>query len=201
LIGDADVPILATQAVVDEMRATEAAKHAQWQPMFGEDWIPRWTYPNRIVRDGEVVAFDGVEYRVHDLGPGGDCPANAIWTSGEAAFIGDLAFSGTHVYMADGDILPWLANLERVRPRLAATAVLYPGHGPAGTLSLLDEQRDYLLAYCAAVAELAGGAPTLSEEEKGELAARMDRVRPGAGLGFMVGLSADAVAGELVGGR
>jgi hypothetical protein len=29
----------------------------------------------------------------------------------------------------------------------------------------------------------------------------MDRVRPGAQLGFMVGLSADAVAAELAGSR
>lgn len=199
LVGENDIPILAVQAVVDEMRATEAAKHAQWQPMFGDEWIPRWTYPNRIVSEGEVVAFDGVDYQVHDLGPGGDCPANAMWTIDGAAFIGDLAFSGTHAYLADGDILRWLANLERVRPRLAATAVLYPGHGPAGTISLLNEQRDYLLAYCAAVAELASGSPALTDEAKTALELRMDRVRPGAQLGFMVGLSADAVAAELAG--
>lgn len=202
LVGADDVPILAVQAVVDEMRATEAAKHAQWQPMFGDEWIPRWTYPNRIVHDDEVVAYDGIEYRVHDLGPGGDCPANSIWTiepqgATPAAFIGDLAFNGAHAYLADGDILAWLANLERVRPHLATTTVLYPGHGPAGTLTLLDEQRDYLLAYCAAVSEIANGLPTLSEEEKSALVARMDRVRPGAPLAFMIGLSADAVATEL----
>jgi glyoxylase-like metal-dependent hydrolase (beta-lactamase superfamily II) len=202
LVSTDDVPILAVQAVVDEMRATEAAKHTQWQPMFGDEWIPRWTYPNRIVGDGEVVHYDGVRYRVHDLGPGGDCPANSIWTieaDGEtpAAFIGDLAFNGTHVYLADGDVLAWLANLERVRPPLADVMVLYPGHGPSGTLSLLDAQRDYLLAYCAAVSEIANGSSTLSEEGKTMLAARMDRVRPGAALGFMIGLSADAVATEL----
>ncbi|MGH2617652.1 MAG: MBL fold metallo-hydrolase, partial [Thermomicrobiales bacterium] len=56
LVGERDVPMLAVQAVVDEMRATEAAKHAQWQAMFGEEWISRWTYPNRIVRDGDVIA-------------------------------------------------------------------------------------------------------------------------------------------------
>jgi glyoxylase-like metal-dependent hydrolase (beta-lactamase superfamily II) len=206
LAGAGDVPILALQSVVDEMRATEAAKHTQWQPMFGEEWIPRWTYPNQIVSDDEVAAFDGVSYRVHDLGPGGDCPANSIWTieprgASPAVFIGDLVFNGTHAYLADGDILAWLANIERVRPRLAATAVLYPGHGPVGTTALLDEQRDYLLAYCAAVADLASGAPTLTEAQKTALAARMDRVRPDAALGFMVGLSADAVAAELASGR
>ncbi|MGH2618496.1 MAG: hypothetical protein ACRDJC_24970, partial [Thermomicrobiales bacterium] len=121
--------------------------------------------------------------------------------SSPAAFIGDLAFNGTHAYLADGDILAWLANLERVRPRIKAGAALYPGHGPAGTAALLDEQRDYLLAYCAAVSDIANGSPRLTEEEKSALAARMERVRPGAALGFMIGLSADAVAAELAGNR
>lgn len=206
LVSDDQVPILALQTIVDEMHGTEAAKHAQWQPMFGEEWIPRWTYPNRIVHDNDVAAFDGVSYRVHDLGPGGDCPANSLWTieSGDAmqtAFIGDLAFNGTHAYLADGDILRWLANLERARTRLPATAVLYPGHGPAGTRALLDEQRDYLLAYCAAVADIANGAATLTDGQKTALEERMERVRPGAPLGFMIGLSADAVAAELAGHR
>ena len=152
LVGDAGVPILALQAVVDEMRATEAAKRAQWGPVFGEEWILRWTYPDRIVRDGEAVAFDGVTYRVHDLGPGGDCPANAMWVmaadlAGAAAFVGDLVCNCTHVYLAYGDVLASLANMDRVRPTLAGVPTLYPGHGAPGAPALLDEQRDYLLAY------------------------------------------------------
>lgn len=204
LVGEDDVPILALRSVVEEMRATEAAKHTQWRPVFGDEWIDRWTDPNRLVVDGEVVGSDGAAYRVHDLGPGGDCPANAIWTmeaSGapHAAFVDDLASNGTHAYLADGHVLAWFANLQRARTLVANTSVLYPGHGPAGNLALLDEQRDYLKAYCAAVRDLADAAPALAEDAKRALAVRMERVRPGAPLGFMVGPGADAVAAELAG--
>jgi len=156
------------------------------------------------VHDGDRVTFDDVTYRVYELGPGGDCDANSLWiveTSPKAAFIGDLVFNGTHSYTADNHLLAWLANLEQVRNLLADVPILYPGHGQPGGLELLDAQRDYLLAYCAAVKELAAGKPSLSQEAKEQLAARMERVRPVAGLTFLIGLGADAVAAELAGGR
>jgi glyoxylase-like metal-dependent hydrolase (beta-lactamase superfamily II) len=200
VVGAAGTPILALGAVADLMRATEAAKHAQWGPIFKEEWIGQWTYPTQTVRDQDTVTFDGLTYRVHDLGPGGDCDANGIWVlEGEprAAFVGDLVFNGTHVYMADDHVLAWLANLERSRDLLAGVPTLYPGHGAPGGHELLDAQHDYLLAYCRAVKELAGGQPALSAEAKEQLVARMERFRPGAALGFMITLSADAVATEL----
>jgi glyoxylase-like metal-dependent hydrolase (beta-lactamase superfamily II) len=204
LVGAAGTPILALGAVVDLMHATEAAKHAQWKPVFKDDWIDRWTYPTRIVHDQEAVTFDGLTFRVHDLGPGGDCDANGIWileSAPRAAFIGDLVFNGTHVYTADNHVLAWLANLERARALLADVPTLYPGHGGPGGHDLLTAQRDYLLAYCRAVKELAEGQPALTEAAKEQLVARMEAFRPGAGLTFMIALGADAVAAELAGRR
>jgi glyoxylase-like metal-dependent hydrolase (beta-lactamase superfamily II) len=204
LVGTADIPIVALASVAVSMRATEAAKHAQWGPVFKDEWIDRWTYPTRLVQDREAVTLDGITYRIYDLGPGGDCDANGIWimeTAPRAAFVGDLAFNGTHVYTADGHILAWLANLELARTLLAGVPALYPGHGHPGDLNLLNAQRDYLLAYCAAVKELADGQPLLSEQARERLVARMEAVRPGAGLAFMITLGADAVAAELAGRR
>jgi glyoxylase-like metal-dependent hydrolase (beta-lactamase superfamily II) len=204
VVGAGGTPILALGAVVDLMRATEAAKHAQWGPVFKEEWIGQWTYPTRIVHDREAVTLDGLTYRVHDLGAGGDCDANGIWileSEPYAAFVGDLVFNGTHVYTADDHVLAWLANLERARTLLASVPTLYPGHGGPGGHELLDAQRDYLLAYCRAVKELAGGQPALSVEAKEQLVARMENLRPGAALGFMITLGADAVAAELAGQR
>ncbi|MGH2561276.1 MAG: MBL fold metallo-hydrolase [Thermomicrobiales bacterium] len=201
LIGSTDVPILATQSVAELARAFEGPKRAQWKPVFGEEWIDDWTFPNRIVSDREAVQFDGVAFRVFDIGAGGDCDANAIWvmeTDPSAAFVGDLLFNGTHVYLADGKILSWLANVERFRPLLSGMATLYAGHGTPDGPELLSAHRDYVLAYCAAVRDLLDGGTALSDAAKEELERRMEMVRPNAPLGFMVGLSADAVARELV---
>ena len=195
--------IVALESVDQLMRATEQAKHAQWAPVFGDEWITRWTYPNQLVASGTSITFDGVTYRVHDLGPGGDSDANALWLiDGQAAaFVGDLVFNGTHCYLADGQILRWLANLERLRALLDERATLYPGHGPAGARELIDQQRDYLLAYTAAVVRLLDDAATFDPASSDALVAEMERYRPGAPLSFMIALSASAVAAELRAGR
>jgi glyoxylase-like metal-dependent hydrolase (beta-lactamase superfamily II) len=203
LVGSPEVPILALPSIDKVMRETEDEKHAQWGPVFGDEWIPRWTYPNRFVEDREAVEFDGVTYRVHDLGPGGDSDANSIWSTENGgprvAFTGDIVFNGTHSYIADGHVLAWLANLENTRALLADVEKIYPGHGAEASLDLLEAQKAYLLTYCAAVKELSDGEPALTETAGEELERRMEEYLPEAPLKFMIDLSAAAVAAELAG--
>ncbi len=69
-----------------------------------------------MLRIKRSVTFDGLTYRVHDFGPGGDSDANSIWileNEPKIAFVGDLIFNGHHSYIADNHILDWLTNLER----------------------------------------------------------------------------------------
>jgi glyoxylase-like metal-dependent hydrolase (beta-lactamase superfamily II) len=202
LLGDSGASVVALESVRDLMRATEEAKRAQWSPVYGDEWIPRWVYPDRLVENGEAMTFDGVSFRVYEVGPGGDCDANSVWVLEDepaAAFVGDLVFNGTHSYIADGRVLRWLANIERFRALLEGVTTLYPGHGRAGGVKLLDAQKDYLLAYCAALLEVAEDSAATDERAKEELAGKMRRILPGAPLEFMIGLSADAVAAELNG--
>jgi glyoxylase-like metal-dependent hydrolase (beta-lactamase superfamily II) len=203
LVGSSEVPVLALRSVEKVMRETEEEKHAQWGPVFGDEWIPKWTYPNRFVEDRETVEFDGVTFRVHDLGSGGDSDANSVWIiengGPRVAFTGDIAFNGTHSYMADGHVLAWLANLENVRALLTDVEKIYPGHGAAASLDLLETQKAYLLTYCAAVKELSDGAPALTATAGEELERRMEEYLPDAPLKFMIDLSAVAVATELAG--
>ena len=53
LVAAADVPIIALASVERMMRAIETPKRAQWGPIYGEEWVPRWMYPNRLVSDQE----------------------------------------------------------------------------------------------------------------------------------------------------
>lgn len=199
LVGNNVVPILALESVERLMRTFEEPKRAQWGPVYGDEWVQHWTYPNRLLQDNDSVEFDGISYRVHDLGAGGDCDANSIWViedDPKAAFIGDLVFDGTHSYIADGHSGEWLVNLDRAE-KLLRGATLYPGHGTPGTLTLLQKQRDYLLTYRATVQRLAKGKPSLTDAEKAELTQAMERYTQGAGLSFLIAHSADAVATEL----
>ncbi|MES2733629.1 MAG: MBL fold metallo-hydrolase [Bacteroidota bacterium] len=199
LVEDSSTPIISLSSVKALMQQTEAAKHAQWSGMFGEEWIRQWTYPNTIVKDGEAVQFDGITYRVHDLGAGGDCDANSIWVmeSGlSAAFVGDLVYNQHYSYMADGSILRWLANLERFRP-LLSKHTLYIGHGKEGTVTLLDQQKEYFLTYCSTLLRLTKGSAHLDEATTQQFVQQMEKDYPGYGLSFMIGLGASKVAQEL----
>lgn len=203
-LADPQTPIYALASVDRLLRVIEGPKRAQWQPVFKEEWVSKWTFPNRLVTDGETVVVDEARFRVHELGPGGDCDANSLWimTGGSpAVFAGDLVFNGTHSYLADGHTKDWLRNLERVRALIPAGAVLYPGHGEAGDQRLLDAQITYLNSFRDAVRDLRQGRTSLTDAECFELVRRMEEIVPGGRLSFMIGLSADAVAAELAAER
>jgi len=200
----ADTPkIVATRAVSEVMRAIEEPKRKQWGPVYGAEWVARWTHPNTIVSNGERLSFDGLTYSVLDIGSGGDAEANAVWfieAPVSTAFLGDLTFNGTHSYVADGHLLAWLANLSRLERLCAGMTSVFPGHGPALAPSpLLTQQRDYLLTLAGHVKELAEGRPRLSDAQKSELEQRMNAYLPNAGLAFLIAMNADPIARELAG--
>jgi glyoxylase-like metal-dependent hydrolase (beta-lactamase superfamily II) len=196
------IPIISLESVEGIMNATEQAKRIHWTPIFKEEWINKWTYPNQNVKDEEAVTFDGLTYRVHDLGPGGDSDANSIWileNKPNVAFVGDLIFNGHHPYIADDHIINWLKNLDRARDLLSNITTIYPGHGQPGSIDLIDSQESYLLNYVDEVRRLSGGNSTLTENAKEELTQRMVEYLPDAGLSFLIAQSADSVTAELVG--
>jgi glyoxylase-like metal-dependent hydrolase (beta-lactamase superfamily II) len=201
-LPSSDTPIYAVQSVERLMRVFEEPKRAQWGPVFKDEWIQKWTYPNRIVKDGAKVIVDDVVFRVTETGAGGDCDANSIWImegTPVVAFVGDLLFNGTHSYLADGHTTEWLRNLVRIRSALPENAAIYPGHGDPGDVKLFESQKAYIDAYRQSIAEISGGKVSLTEAQKNALVARMKTVLPVEKLAFMISLSADAVAAELAG--
>jgi glyoxylase-like metal-dependent hydrolase (beta-lactamase superfamily II) len=201
LVAGANTKIVATQPVLDLMRKLEEPKRRQWTPVYGAEWVQRWTYPNTVVKSGDSLTFDGVTYSVLDLGPGGDAEANSVWfieTPKRTAFLGDLVFNGVHSYVADGHVLAWLANLFTVERLCRGMDLVFPGHGaPAAPGKLVQQQMEYLLAVASHVKELAQGRTELTEAEKKELETRMSKHLPDAGLTFLIGMNADPVAREL----
>ena len=201
LVRDREVPVYATGAVAKVIREIADAKRAQWGPVYGAQWPTETYYPNTELSDGEVVSFDGLTVTAHDLGAGeshADSYLLAHPAGGEPfAFIGDVAFHGTHPYTADGHTAAWLATLDRLVAELAGTRRLLPGHGSPTGVDVLAEQRRYLMAYREVVRRLAGGTAQLDDAARAELDTTMRRFLPEAPLTWMIELGADAVAAEL----
>jgi glyoxylase-like metal-dependent hydrolase (beta-lactamase superfamily II) len=196
-----DVPIYATaegKAVIEEVAE---AKRVQWSPTYGAEWPAATAYPNAVVADGETIAFGDIRVRAHEVGPC-ESPSEAMYVverdgSAPVAFTGDLFYNGLHAYNADGLTAEWLRALDAAPPLLSGAARLYPGHGGPAGLAALADQRRYELMLRESVRNLAGGAPSLTDEQKAALTERMERFLPGAPLSWLVGLSADPVAAEL----
>ena len=207
LVTDDTTPIYATAEAKALMEKIEAPKRAQWTPVFGEEWVEAWRYPNREIKHGDALTFDGVTYTIHDLGRGGHCDANAIWLaragSRQIVFLSDLIFNGVHSYIADGGVLDWLANLERVEQLCAVCVMAFPGHGAAARPEqLITAQRSYLLSYLGALKAVTADLPRddkFDEVCRGKRIDVMKQRLPGGWLEFLIGLSADVVLAELRG--
>jgi glyoxylase-like metal-dependent hydrolase (beta-lactamase superfamily II) len=198
VVGD-DVPVYAAAAVADTIAGIALPKREQWQPLYGDEWPDRYRVPDRPLPHDGAVEVGGLRVEVHSVGPAESHADSYLLVHAgaqRAAFIGDLAFDGVHSYTADGHTGQWLDALDRLTDELTSVR-LYPGHGAPRDLSLLADQRRYLLMYREAVHRLAGGASTLTESQKRELTDVMTRFLPGAPLTWLIGLGADAVAAEL----
>ncbi|MCU7727476.1 MBL fold metallo-hydrolase [Actinoplanes sp. KI2] len=194
LAGD-DVPVYAAHDVADTIARIADAKRAQWQPVYGDEWPDRHRVPDQRLSTGDTVELGGLRFRLHAVGAA-ESHADSYLTLDDRAFIGDLAFHGTHPYTADGHTDRWLTALDALTEELDG-ATLYPGHGAPGDAGMLAEQRRYLMMYRATIGRLAAGAPALTDAQREELTAVMTRFLPGAPLTWMIGLGADAVAAEI----
>jgi glyoxylase-like metal-dependent hydrolase (beta-lactamase superfamily II) len=198
LLAGEQVPVIAHRDVDHEIRAHDDAKRAQWGPMFGDQWPTSATFPNRTVADEQSVQFGDLRFTAWDFGPG-ESNSETVWLlgDGDIAFAGDLAFNGTHAYLADGHTHAWLRALDRAEDTLATVHTLHPGHGAPAAPPVLAEQRRYLLMARAAIGRVANGRAQLSDDEANRVASLMERYLPGAPLGWLVSAGASAVAAEL----
>jgi glyoxylase-like metal-dependent hydrolase (beta-lactamase superfamily II) len=197
LAGD-EVPVIAHADVDREIRANDDAKRAQWGPMFGDEWPDSATFPNRTVADEDSVELGGLRFTAWDFGPC-ESESETVWLlgDGDIAFVGDLAFNGTHAYLADGHTDAWLRAIDRAEEALGGVRTLYVGHGPPAVPAVFADQRRYLLIVREAVARVAGDRAQLSEDAANGVARLMERYLPAAPLSWLVSAGATAVAAEL----
>ena len=193
--GD-DVPIYATQGVIDAITADDAAKNQIVGPMFGEDWPANRVFPNTAIADGESVSFDDVTFTVIDLGPS-ESPHDNPWVLGEAekiVFLGDQIYDHKHCYLADGFYEEWLRNIETLRTRFPVDAVFYIGHGGPVGGEMWKWQREYIERFVEAVSGADWSSP---DQAKAAVVGRMKAYEPSDELLILMELSIEPIAAKL----
>jgi glyoxylase-like metal-dependent hydrolase (beta-lactamase superfamily II) len=197
LDGRDDVAVHATAGVAEVIARDDAIKETILRPMFGDEWAAERRFPDTIVDDGAIVGDGDLALRVTDLGPG-ESPHDSIWqlvADPRVVFSADVAYDRHHCYLADGFHAHWLANIARVRRELPAGATLHPGHGEPCGLEVLDWQEGYITTMLAAVEGADWDDP---DAARAAVAARMREYLPSESLSFLMELSIDPLAGELV---
>jgi len=190
LVGDDEVPIVATEGVDAVIRRDDDTKNEIVGPMMGAEWPTTRRFPNQTVRSGQEVHLGGVDLAVEELGPG-ESPLDALWRLDPGTvFAGDIAYNGMHAYLADGHWEQWLATLSRLEAELPADATLHVGHGPAGGKELLAAQRRYIEAFVAALAE---HAAAIEAGDHAPVVAAMKDLLPSDDLLFLMELSIEPV--------
>jgi glyoxylase-like metal-dependent hydrolase (beta-lactamase superfamily II) len=195
IVAGEDVPIFASQGVIDTITADDAIKDEIIGPMFGDEWPTKRIFPNTPVRDGQGVTFDEAKFTVIDLGPS-ESPHDSPWVLGDderTVFLGDQIYDHRHCYLADGFYAEWLANIEKLRARFPAEAVFYIGHGGPVGRELWDWQRGYIELFLDAVASADWSEP---ETAKAAVVARMKAYEPSDELQFLMELSIEPVAAK-----
>ncbi len=197
LLKLAQVPVYATQATIDGIRATAAAKRTQWKPTYGKDYPDSTCLPDHAVPADASVRIDGVELQFRDYGPGEALGESiAVVPSLHAVFVGDLIYNQVHPWLAEGRSIRWLAQLDRLARDVPADWTVYPGHGAAGGVAVIDAERQYITEFRSATQAKLGPSGLTSDATK-EIVEGIRARYPGWPLEMLIPINAGAVAKEL----
>ncbi len=184
-----DVPIYATQGAIDFAREEDRRKADVAVALFGAEFPRQRRFPEMVVKHGDRVTCDGVEFEVRDYGPG-ESDDDALWLlhshGVDHVFIGDIAYNNMHCFFRDLHATEWLGSLDRLRREFNHSARLYPGHGDVCGVEVTHWNRGYIFAFIDTLRELLHGRDHLEPAEKQTLVAKMQTYLPNSKLLFLL---------------
>jgi hypothetical protein len=162
--------VYAAAEVADTIERIADARREQWKPVYGDEWPDRHRTPDHRLSTGDVVELGGMRFAPHAVGAA-ESHADSYVTPGDLAFIGDLAFNGTHPYTADGHTGRWLAapdtRFRSARRRQAVSGPRAPatpewGRGRRGTAGYWENRVTYGSLHPLMTFDALGAAPLLA---------------------------------------
>lgn len=191
------LPVYATQATIDGIKATTEKKREFWLPTYGKDYPSTTIFPDQVLPEKGNVTIDGIEFVVDELGAGEASSITVFYQpQSQKLFVGDLSYPHMHPWLAEGRSNQWMGQLAYVLREYADTKVVYPGHGKAGSLKQLNNQLSYINTFQTLVRDR-HASKGLTTDDKNTLNSKMKTMFPGYQLDGLIGWNSDAVATEL----
>jgi glyoxylase-like metal-dependent hydrolase (beta-lactamase superfamily II) len=147
-----DAKVLTTPNVVEDLRADGPWIFDLLKGKLGPEAAERLIEPTAI--DGSSLTLGETSLEVVEFGAGEAKHHACLHLTDRRAFVtSDLIYNGAHLYLQEHNLEGWLARLDEFDQfaRDHEVQTLYPGHGPAGGLSLIEGTREYLQAFATAV--------------------------------------------------
>ena len=103
---------------------------------------------------GEMTALENKRFKHEDVDiiyrifRDGESVENTVIyiPSNQTLFVGDLASNGVHMWLGENNMDKWLEQLRAIRS-IGSISSVYPGHGPVGTVDILERAEEYLLNF------------------------------------------------------
>ena len=172
------------------MLKEDAEKGAEGKKYHGDDYPEPRVFSDHYVKDGDVLTFDGYDFRFNDYGPG-ESDADGSWVvkgeSGTHVFVGDLLTRDNHCFFRDGHLSEWNAILDRLDKDFDENVNFYFGHGPAPWgKEAIAWQRNYNNAFAAAVALVEDKSQPVSREVQEQVIAHVKKFLPSDAAIFLL---------------
>lgn len=181
-VDNGAVPVAHT-GVIDEMKKYETSFYGntpgRWEDAAKDrkDVAASKLKPPTLLFRKDMI-FDDGKHRVELLHFGvahthGD---GFAWLPKEKiVFTGDACVNGPYNYVGDGNTEQWIQTLEAVK-KLGAKTVC-PGHGPMGTVQILEDQQSYFIELRKQVKKLvdAGKKPEEVKAAVGDIKAALQK--------------------------
>jgi glyoxylase-like metal-dependent hydrolase (beta-lactamase superfamily II) len=204
--GGFEMPVYASASTKKAVELDGFGFYQLSKQYMGDDFALPDTGDWREVKHGDELTFDGVTYRIHELGPGeaASLTAYELVDSGEM-LCGDLVANRMMPFLMEGRSGLWLDQLRTFQQKFTHISKLYCGHGdPASCQELVARQIEYLQRFRDRVQSAIRNGE-LSEEKKQEVCQAMESEYPNelpvAEIPSLMERNAEAVARELMGER
>jgi glyoxylase-like metal-dependent hydrolase (beta-lactamase superfamily II) len=146
------VEVITTPSVVDDLRADGPWMFDLLKEKLGPEAAERLIEPTAV--EGSSVPLGESALEIIEFGAGEAKHHACLHLADRKAVIAsDVIYNGAHLYLQEHNIEGWLARLDEFEGLAEQREVrtLYPGHGPADGLSLIQGTREYLRAFADAV--------------------------------------------------
>ena len=146
-----DAQVVSSPNVVIDIRTDGPRMFSMLQEKLGPEGPRRLVIPEPLA--APVLALEGVELQVVEFGEVESKHTAALHISElESLLAADLVYSQAHLYLQERHLESWLLRLNELAAfAKGRVATIYPGHGKAAGLELIDQTRAYLHDFAAAL--------------------------------------------------